>query len=78
MQPTDQMSMLVLYVLDPSSTSGARYQSVTTYEMSSCLPKRVEGLQLTSFEKVLTGTPNALARPKSPILSSHLRLMSRF
>ena len=32
----------------------------------------------TSFENVFTGTPNALARPKSPSLSSPLRLMRRF
>lgn len=30
MQPTLQISILVLYVLDPSKTSGARYHSVTT------------------------------------------------
>lgn len=30
MHPALQISMLVLYVLDPRSTSGARYQSVTT------------------------------------------------
>ena len=30
MHPADQMSMLVLYVLLPSRTSGARYHSVTT------------------------------------------------
>lgn len=32
----------------------------------------------TSLENVLTGTPNALANPKSPNLSSPLRLMSKF
>lgn len=31
MQPTLHMSILVLYVLEPSKTSGARYHSVTTY-----------------------------------------------
>lgn len=36
MQPTLHMSMLVLYVLEPKSTSGARYQSVTTW--TSVLP----------------------------------------
>jgi len=61
MQPADQMSMLVLYVLDPKSTSGARYQSVTT-----------------SFENVLTGIPNARARPKSASLSMPLLLISKF
>lgn len=32
----------------------------------------------TSFEKVLTGIPKALANPKSPNLSSPLRLIRRF
>lgn len=49
MQPADHISMLVLYVRLPRSTSGARYHKVTT-----------------SLEKVLTGIPNARARPKSP------------
>lgn len=61
MQPADQMSMLVLYVLLPSRTSGARYQRVTT-----------------SFEKVLTGMPNALARPKSPSFNCPFELVRRF
>jgi hypothetical protein len=30
-QPQDQISIDVLYVREPSKTSGARYQSVTTY-----------------------------------------------
>ena len=32
----------------------------------------------TSFENVLTGTPNALARPKSPIFNSPFLLIDRF
>lgn len=51
----------VEYVRLPMSTSGARYQSVTT-----------------SFEKVLTGMPNARARPKSASLSSPRLVMSKF
>lgn len=39
---------------------------------------RTRPAELTSLLNVLTGTPNALARPKSPILSSPLRLISRF
>ena len=35
MQPTDQISMLVEYVLEPSKTSGARYQRVTTWSESN-------------------------------------------
>lgn len=61
MQPADQMSIEVLYVLDPSKTSGALYHRVTT-----------------SLEKVLTGMPNALARPKSASLSWPLLLIKRF
>jgi len=61
MQPHDHKSIEVLYVRDPSKTSGARYHRVTT-----------------SFENVFTGTPNALARPKSPSFNSILRLISKF
>lgn len=39
---------------------------------------RIMNLMLTSLENVLTGTPKALANPKSPNLSSPLRLISRF
>lgn len=35
MQPALQISMLVLYVREPSSTSGARYHKVTTWHKES-------------------------------------------
>lgn len=81
MHPTLHRSILVLYVREPSKTSGARYHSVTTCPVSAQASKRWKiywNIKLTSLLKVLTGTPNALAKPKSPILSSPLRLMSRF
>ncbi len=79
MHPTLQISMLVLYVREPSRTSGARYHSVTTYDPSSSVhPLFAYSAKPTSLLNVFTGTPNALANPKSPIFSSPLRLMSRF
>lgn len=79
MQPQDQTSIDVLYVREPNRTSGARYHRVTTcgsYEYLVCVSalRRVH----TSLEKVFTGTPNALARPKSPSFSSPFRLIRRF
>jgi hypothetical protein len=40
--------------------------------------KQASRKKRTSFEKVLTGTPNALANPKSPNFNSIFRLMSKF
>lgn len=75
--PQDHTSIDVLYVRDPSKTSGARYQSVTTYDTESVLRAISSAIQ-TSFEKVFTGTPNARAKPKSPSFNSPFLLISRF
>ena len=79
-QPHDQTSMDVLYVREPSRTSGARYQRVTTCQTSQLLAiyADTKPRRRTSFENVFTGTPNALARPKSPSFNSPLRLIRRF
>ena len=46
--------------------------------MSESSEGRANVTPRTSFEKVLTGTPNALARPKSPIFNSPFLLINRF
>ena len=77
MQPHDQTSIEVLYVREPRRTSGARYHNVTTCERLS--PRyAVQTTLHTSFENVLTGTPKALARPKSPIFNSPFLLINKF
>lgn len=45
MQPADHMSILVLYVLLPSKTSGARYHRVTTSleKVLTGMPKHAPG-----------------------------------
>ena len=78
MQPTLQMSMLVLYVRDPRSTSGARYHNVTTWRHQKVPIEPICWTAHTSLLNVFTGTPNALASPKSPILSSPRRLINKF